>query len=673
MGGYDSDLGPCQFDYLSAYGDGGAGGVLLVLLFLLWASYLVHLLGNTAESYFSPALAGICEGLNLPENIAGVTFLAMGNGAPDVFASLTSFSGGGDVLIGLGALLGASMFISSVVVGSLVVVKECTVNPRNFIRDVLFHILGVVCLGFVALIGKVTLLLSISFFLVYAVYVIAVVYSWRLDAGVQALLAAASRKHQSVIQQAYWYPAEKPKAVRQAASKLNRARDKYKKPAASTQKNSVMNDSESLYTFLILKENGDDSEEEEEEDGTTTINLSGGLLAQNFEHNIIEDYFAKPPPTSPDAGPSGIHTNTMISATGSSGGDSAAPAVPAAAADSSAAKPKAKFQPFDVDMNGPDDPPFVDPESGHAADAEVDQLDDSRHNLIPNYHPERRNPNKKLSSLYWTQVQLRRRLQHRVMTSDWWEYPWYYKAASVLDYPSILLRDMTIPTTDTELWSRFNAVLQPVFAPIFLLAVAGQQHKHVGAMPVTLFSMIMCIFPAIIVFLTTHTNKPPSGRFGGLWVAFSFFMCIAWIYLLAGELVACLSAVGEIMHIPSSFMGLTILAWGNSIGDYFANVAVAKQGFSEMAVTGCIGGPIFNMFIGLGLSFFYICIKEYPAPFEIQFDATSIISIAFLFVTLVGTLVIVPYRGYVLDKEFGYMLLAFYGVYTAVQFLLLLF
>ena len=117
--------------------------------------------GHTAECYFSPALAGICEGLRLPENIAGVTFLAMGNGAPDVFASLTSFSSGSDVLIGFGALVGASMFIASVVVGSLVVVKECSVNPRNFIRDVLFHIAGVLFLLYVVIVGEVTMLLSV--------------------------------------------------------------------------------------------------------------------------------------------------------------------------------------------------------------------------------------------------------------------------------------------------------------------------------------------------------------------------------------------------------------------------------------------------------------------------------------------------------------------------------
>ena len=108
--------------------------------------------------------------LNLPYNIAGVTFLAMGNGAPDVFASITSFSGGSDVLIGLGGLLGASMFISSVAVGALIVLAPCSINPRNFVRDVLFHIVGVISLVFVAIMGQVTLLMAVRTFTWHFMY-----------------------------------------------------------------------------------------------------------------------------------------------------------------------------------------------------------------------------------------------------------------------------------------------------------------------------------------------------------------------------------------------------------------------------------------------------------------------------------------------------------------------
>lgn len=43
-------------------------------------------------------------------------------------------------------------------------------------------------------------------------------------------------------------------------------------------------------------------------------------------------------------------------------------------------------------------------------------------------------------------------------------------------------------------------------------------------------------------------------------------MCIAWIYVLANELVGLLGTIGLIFHIPSVVLGATVLAWGNSLG-----------------------------------------------------------------------------------------------------------
>ena len=43
------------------------------------------------------------------------------------------------------------------------------------------------------------------------------------------------------------------------------------------------------------------------------------------------------------------------------------------------------------------------------------------------------------------------------------------------------------------------------------------------------------------------------------------------------------------MGIPSDILGLTVLAWGNSIGDTVSNVIVAKQGVSVcVRVRACV-------------------------------------------------------------------------------------
>lgn len=45
-------------------------------------------------------------------------------------------------------------------------------------------------------------------------------------------------------------------------------------------------------------------------------------------------------------------------------------------------------------------------------------------------------------------------------------------------------------------------------------------------------------------------------------------------------------------------LGLTLLAWGNCLGDMNADQAMAKKGFGEMAITGTMAGPLFNVLFG---------------------------------------------------------------------------
>ncbi len=53
--------------------------------------------------------------------LAGATFLALGNGTPDCFTFIAAATRpGGDILIGLGALIGSIAFIISMVIATVV-------------------------------------------------------------------------------------------------------------------------------------------------------------------------------------------------------------------------------------------------------------------------------------------------------------------------------------------------------------------------------------------------------------------------------------------------------------------------------------------------------------------------------------------------------------------------
>ncbi|XXG77074.1 hypothetical protein AAC387_Pa08g1305 [Persea americana] len=87
-------------------------------------------------------------------------------------------------------------------------------------------------------------------------------------------------------------------------------------------------------------------------------------------------------------------------------------------------------------------------------------------------------------------------------------------------------------------------------------------------------------------------------------------MSVIWTYITAEELVALLLALGNIIGIGLAILGLTVLAWGNSVGDVIANVAMAING-------------------GLGLSLVRSSWHEYPSAYVVPIDASLYLLIWF--------------------------------------------
>jgi solute carrier family 24 (sodium/potassium/calcium exchanger), member 6 len=101
-------------------------------------------LGVTADSFFCPSLRVIADKMRLSQNIAGVTFLAFGNGAPDVFSAIAAITNAknGDAGLAFGALLGAGIFVSTVVAGTICIIKPFTSNERPLLRDLIFFMVA---------------------------------------------------------------------------------------------------------------------------------------------------------------------------------------------------------------------------------------------------------------------------------------------------------------------------------------------------------------------------------------------------------------------------------------------------------------------------------------------------------------------------------------------------
>lgn len=129
----------CTFGYARI-----AGFVLLVL----WLGLLFSTIGIAASDFFTPNLQTIATVLNMPENLTGVTFLALGNGSPDLSSTIMSMRSNSAALA-VGELIGAACFITAIVAGSIAMITEFKVDKQSFVRDLVFFIVAVMfTLGF---------------------------------------------------------------------------------------------------------------------------------------------------------------------------------------------------------------------------------------------------------------------------------------------------------------------------------------------------------------------------------------------------------------------------------------------------------------------------------------------------------------------------------------------
>lgn len=111
------------------------------IILISWLGLLFSTIGIAASDFFCIDLSTIAGLLGLSESVAGVTFLAFGNGSPDVFSTFAAMSTNSGSLA-VGELFGAAGFITAVVSGSMALIRPFHVAKKSFIRDVGFFIVA---------------------------------------------------------------------------------------------------------------------------------------------------------------------------------------------------------------------------------------------------------------------------------------------------------------------------------------------------------------------------------------------------------------------------------------------------------------------------------------------------------------------------------------------------
>uniref|UniRef100_A0A914P8A8 Sodium/calcium exchanger membrane region domain-containing protein n=1 Tax=Panagrolaimus davidi TaxID=227884 RepID=A0A914P8A8_9BILA len=109
-----------------------------------------------ADDFFSLSIATIVEHLKISQSIAGITLMAFGNGANGIFSIIASVVNTKHPKAGLaiGDLLGGGAFVTSVVFGTVILIKPFKIAKFATLRDISVYLIGIGWMAFMMLYDK---------------------------------------------------------------------------------------------------------------------------------------------------------------------------------------------------------------------------------------------------------------------------------------------------------------------------------------------------------------------------------------------------------------------------------------------------------------------------------------------------------------------------------------
>uniref|UniRef100_A0A1E1X6Z5 Putative ca2+ antiporter n=1 Tax=Amblyomma aureolatum TaxID=187763 RepID=A0A1E1X6Z5_9ACAR len=642
-----------------AFGSGQTTPALAVLAIGLLIMFLG--LGITADDFLTPSLIVISDSLHLSQNIAGVTFLAFGNGAPDILSSLAGIQQARPELV-IGELFGAGIFVTCVVAGSVYLTQDFNVMERPFLRDVIFYIGATFWAFFLFYTQRITLPHSIGFIILYIVFILVVVFGRLVY---QRMAKADQEKPATGKPQAV---TAKPKGLLQ---KLREGLCPVKANAnadgtGDEQKKAGMFDKDGpdAYEGVVLRRF---SFRESTSHRPRRRTMSGVNLHHHRRNSI---YIITAGEGEREAR---VRSRTR---SGSAGKRSRASSV--ASAERAARRPKSESFRVQNGELAPPSPQFLSadpPNHDTSVSIEVSPSPDIVTEVsvpLPPLPPPKPKPQPPAESK--PQLSPLRELWLHVFPIDLDEWPsktWHAKVIDLIKAPLYFILTVTTPVVDYENdkhnWCRLLNSLHCVLSPVFITLVASGGDDNVGGVPVVLIVLLVFACVAIAVFATSKYDEPPRYHWAFGYVG--FFVAVAWIYLLANEVLSLLKTFGIVIGLSDAFLGMTVLAWGNSIGDYISNLSVARQGYPRMAISACYGGPLLNLLLGFGIPY---TLKLAQSGGVMSLSWTTMIGILYgtITTTLVSTLVVMIILRFHVKRAFGACLVLVYVIFTIVAILI---
>ncbi|XP_046916779.2 mitochondrial sodium/calcium exchanger protein [Dermatophagoides farinae] len=630
----DGFINYIQFTYCNMQSEPFSTILLVFLLIMLFFA-----IGTNADDFLCPLLISISKSLKLSDNIAGVTFLAFGNGAPDIFSSIIGITNASPNLV-IGQLYGAGIFVTTVVVGSILLQKPFEIMKRPLLRDILFYLTTTTLVWSTFLARKILLTHSIIFIITYSIYVIVVIVSGYIYKRRQRSLKAAAHTNHAIEYNGAKMPREN--LHRQTKYVVNK-NDNDETTNTESTSNSTMAKKNFVDAFegVVLRriKHRQYCQDPTQQRRLTLYHLFSDptmneRMQQTQKHEIIHSITVNDNNNNNIGGevinkPNQFYNNNRRITISDTGFAMRHPSIPLA--NNGEGKNLAKFlQKILICNKHIDD------------DDEKEQKQDV------------------IQASMMTKIMAASRIDYQVFR----ESNLLAKINMIIKAPIYLIYTITIPVVDNELpkqgWIRQLNLAHLIISPqicLFIIQIKFMEPYQLHLIVLAISSIIF-----ILVMCTSQTDKPP--RYHILFAYFGFIVSISWIYTIATEVVNILDAIRVIFNLSKFMIGLTIGAWGNSIGDFLSNLSMAKNGFPRMAISACFGGPVLNMLLGIGIPYTILFIRQQTYQIDIEYN--NMITVLYVTITIslmTTTIILLAFTKFQSSRLHGLILYGIYGCF----------
>lgn len=575
-------------------------------------------LGKTAADFLSPNLYTISKALQLSDHLAGLTLLAIGNSAADILGTFKALSVGSAELA-ISELIGATLFVLTVVVGSICIIHPFKVPAAHHTRDSISYLLVLVVVEIALQIGTLTIAMASCLVSIYIIYVIIAVVNhlWMKFSQKKKMTAARIRSNFDRLS-----PSLSPIDTNRedSPSCIETLED------ASEQETQMNNELERYFSA---------HPEEEPEFSVPVQTGSYGLkvLLKELSHHTSRFNSSKQP----------------------------------------------LLNSFDIERDGSDERITGENEE----DAGIDDnrrlhplasqgaffmnrslLWEALSMLLPTWDINQHPLQKVLFVLTYpanVALSFTAPVREKALTH----------ASNVVHSTNAFTLTSTSQESLTSIEERYNIRLDLMIYKLQFVCgttmLAFMHSSYSQSFLIVAVSVTLC--SSLISYICLPSRCP---QFESQMLAFrlwnyigsvlGFIISIHWISIFATEVIAILKQYALILRLSDEIMGFTVFAMGNSVGDLVSNLTIALMGMPLMAFAACFGGPLLSL-CSLGLSALVMMSKTSSHSITLSTSRTLKLNVLVIILVLIFMNVYYSISHYKADKRLG-VILIFFWIFT---------